>query len=95
MTQNPTHEWIRPLRLAANDFLEALVDEIWIQRHQNDNGFSMSLEYHPESKALWHSRGKDAVRSGLGGRVSRATEEALSNTNMFHKFTGSESCASA
>ena len=90
MTPNHTHEWIRPLELAANDFLEVLVDEFSIRRHRNDDGFSMSVEFRPDSKALWHRRGKDEVRAGLGEKFSERRRKHAEELEKFFFGKGEE-----
>ena len=53
--------WIKPLDLAANEFLEVLVDEFKLTR-KSDGGTKMAVEFDNDTRAIWNRRGKDDIR---------------------------------
>ncbi|HOF41697.1 MAG TPA: toll/interleukin-1 receptor domain-containing protein [Candidatus Hydrogenedentes bacterium] len=65
MSKHKTFEWISPLRYADQNFLEVLVHDFTICRKPENGGFSLNLEFGPESPAIWHRRGKDEVHEKL------------------------------
>jgi hypothetical protein len=76
-------DWIKSLRLAANDFLEVLVDRFTIRKHDGDCGFSLGVEFGADSDAIWHRRGKDEVRERL---MSDYRRQRVAHAESLEKF---------
>lgn len=75
MSKHKTFEWISPLRYADQNFLEVLVHDFTICRKPENGGFSLNLEFGPESPAIWHRRGKDEVHEKLITDFSRKSRK--------------------
>jgi hypothetical protein len=83
MSDTSTLQWIGPLHRAANDFLEVLVSEFKVLRNEEDNGFSMSLEFGPDTMAVWHRRGNDEVREKVMTNFSEQRRKIAAELESF------------
>lgn len=65
MNNKSEFEWISSLKCADHNFLEVLVPNFSVRRHTGNDGFSLKLDFGPDSRSIWHGRGKDEVHSRL------------------------------
>jgi len=65
-------EFIRPLRLAENQFLQVLISEFTM--HRKSGGIELRLGFTPETPTIWMRQAKDVLREKMPRFKTRASE---------------------